>query len=153
MSRFSPLRRDIVVRDACVEDILDLRHAVLRAGLPWESARFNGDEAPTTRHVAAVADNRIIGCASMMLSEWDKRPAWQLRGMAVDPAWRGKGIGEMLLRAIEERARQSDVRQMWCNARTPAIRFYGKLGWQVVSDEFEIPSAGPHVRMVKRLEG
>ena len=41
-------------------------------------------------------------------------------------------------------------RLLWCNARVPAMGFYQKLAWQVVSDEFHIPTAGPHVKMVRR---
>jgi hypothetical protein len=40
---------------------------------------------------------------------------------------------------------------LWCNARVPAVPFYREMGWAVVSEPFEIPTAGPHVRMVKRL--
>ena len=49
------------------------------------------------------------------------------------------------------RADRSSPPQLWCNARTPAVGFYQRMGWAVVSDVFEIPTAGPHVRMTKRL--
>ena len=42
---------------------------------------------------------------------------------------------------------------LWCNARTPAVGFYENMRWRVVSAPFEIPTAGPHVKMVKRLTG
>jgi hypothetical protein len=43
---------------------------------------------------------------------------------------------------------------LWCNARRtiPAAGFYQKQGWTIVSDIFEIPTAGPHVKMSKRLK-
>ena len=40
---------------------------------------------------------------------------------------------------------------LWANCRTPAAVFYSKAGWIKVSDEFEIPTAGPHFKMVRRL--
>jgi len=43
-------------------------------------------------------------------------------------------------------------RLLWCNARVPAVGFYESLGWRVVSERFEIPTAGPHVKMVRRLD-
>ena len=56
-------------------------------------------------------------------------------------------------RMLKRIARESDhSTQMWCNARVPAIAFYQKHGWQVVSDEFPIEHAGPHVKMTKSLE-
>ena len=35
----------------------------------------------------------------------------------------------------------------WCNARTTAIGFYEQVDWSVETDIFDIPTAGPHVRM------
>ena len=40
---------------------------------------------------------------------------------------------------------------LWCNARVPYVPFYEAMGWRVVSGQFEIPTAGPHVKMLKRL--
>jgi len=37
------------------------------------------------------------------------------------------------------------------NARVPAAGFYTKLGWTIASEQFEVPTAGPHYRMWKRL--
>lgn len=33
---------------------------------------------------------------------------------------------------------------IWCNARTVAVGFYSRSGFEVISEEFEIPEAGPH---------
>src|SRR5689334_18501816 len=80
----------IRVRGALPDEVIDLRHRVLRAGLPRDSAIFPGDDAPTTRHFAATRPRgaggraeEIIGVATLVLNEWGGRPAWQLRGMAV----------------------------------------------------------------------
>ena len=145
----------ITIRRGSTEDVIDLRHAVLRAGLPRETAIFEGDDAPGARHVVAVsaADGRVVGCATVHPSTWDGSPAWQLRGMATDPSVRSTGIGRAMLLYLERLLMtESEVRQLWCNARTPARGFYERLGWRVVSDVFEIPTAGPHVRMTKRLD-
>lgn len=144
------------IRRATLEDLIDLRHQVLRKGLPREAAIFDGDRDETSRHYGAFAEGptgeRVVVCASMLLNQWLDEPAWQLRGMATAPDFRGTGLGRAIVAFIESdiRATQS-VRLLWCNARVPASRFYLKMGWQVVSEEFEIPTAGPHVRMVKRL--
>jgi GNAT superfamily N-acetyltransferase len=137
---------------ATLEDIVDLRHAVLRQGLPRDAAIFEGDEASTSHHFAAFADGKCVGCASFHLNECEKKPAYQLRGMATDAEFRGGGIGTALLNLAEQTLRaQGRIRQLWCNARTPALNFYKKQGWKVVSEEFFIPTAGPHFRMIKTL--
>ena len=140
------------IRRASSEEVIDLRHRVLRAGLGRETAIFHGDDAATSIHVVAVgAGDETIACATLHLNEWQDAPAWQLRGMAVAPGLQGQGIGSQLLAALESAAAQSEVNQLWCNARTPAAKFYEKHGWRVVSEPFDIPTAGPHVKMIKAI--
>ena len=140
---------DITIRPASAAQVMDLRHAVLRTGLARETAVFDGDDAPTTRHFVAELENRVIGCVTLVLNEWERKAAWQLRGMAVDPALQGRGVGRRLLQAAESCVLTTGTKQLWCNARTPAVPFYERYGWAVVSDEFDIPTAGPHRKMTK----
>jgi predicted GNAT family N-acyltransferase len=145
------MERELVIRPAQASELIDLRHAVLRARLPRESAIFAGDELPTTRHFVATVDGRIVGCVTLLLNEWNDEPAWQLRGMAVEPGMQGSGIGAKLLAAAEESTVSSPTQLLWCNARVPASKFYQKRGWELVSEQFDIPTAGPHVKMLKRI--
>lgn len=133
-----------------VEQILDLRHRVLRAGLPPSSAQWDGDHDPDTTHFAALVGQQIIGCATLLHRPWQGAPAWQLRGMAVEEARRGQGVGRLLLAAVEQAAASSGPNQpLWCNARVTAVDFYRKYGWQTVGEVFLIDHAGAHYRMVK----
>ena len=88
----------------------------------------------------------------MMRIPRDGRAAWQLRGMAVEQARRGAGVGRALLDfaclAIES---AQEIQLVWCNARTEAVGFYQKQGWTVISGEFMIPGVGPHFRMSRKL--
>jgi hypothetical protein len=56
-----------------------------------------------------------------------------------------------MLAALEREALASGPRLMWCNGRQPAAPFYERLGWTIASEAFEIPTAGPHFRITKRL--
>jgi GNAT superfamily N-acetyltransferase len=134
-----------------VEEIIDLRHAVLRAGLPRESAKFTGDDDPNTVHLAAKDGPKVIGCATVLVNEWKSERACQLRGMAVDPAERRRGVGRLLLADVEGIATEKKVGLLWANVRELAVVFYQKCGWEIASDEFDIPTAGPHFKMVRRL--
>jgi predicted GNAT family N-acyltransferase len=144
----------IKIRRVAVEQILPLRQRILRAGMPPESARFDGDEAETTLHLAALnAGEEVVGCLTLMLNSFNAEPAWQLRGMAVAEAHQRQGLGRKLLaRAEEAAAAEGKAACLWCNARTPAAGFYQKYGWTIVSEVFEIPTAGPHVKMSKKLK-
>ena len=143
----------IQVRRASAGEVIDLRHAVLRAGLPRHTAIFPGDDAPQTVHVVAEDEGDIIGCATIVASAWNGQPAWQLRGMAVRPTHQRTGVGGLMLKQLQRVAQESadDVRLMWCNARTPAVPFYERHGWTTASDEFVIETAGPHVKMTLKL--
>lgn len=142
------------IRRAQAHEIVDLRHKVLRQGLDRAEAIFPGDDRPDSWHVLAEVAGDIVGCATVHASSWQGEPALQLRGMAVAESVRSQGIGHQLLRHLEELVRaNSPVRLWWCNARTPARRFYERQGWLVMSEVFDIPTAGPHVRMIKRLDG
>ena len=77
-----------------------------------------------------------------------------VNGGSIDPsAGTGSGgIGTALMHLAEETLKKTGpIRQLWCNARTPALNFYKKQGWMVVSEEFFIPTAGPHFRMTKLM--
>jgi GNAT superfamily N-acetyltransferase len=141
---------EVTIRRAMATELIDLRHRVLRAGLPRSEAIFPGDDLPSSFHFAAIAGpSSVIGCATFHHNSWENAPAYQLRGMATDPDWAGKGIGKAVLSyAIETITSGSPVHRFWCNARLIAIPFYQRMGWKIVSDLFEIPTAGPHYRMV-----
>ena len=145
---------EITCRRVAVAEILPLRHRILRAGLPAETVRFEGDDEPGTRHYAATAGDGPLACLTLMPSAWKGRSAWQLRGMATDAAVQRTGLGRRLLEvALAEARCDEPERIFWCNARTTAVGFYERLGWRVVSETFEVPTAGPHVKMVWDAEG
>ena len=146
----------ITICRVSIDVIVDLRYRILRAGLPREAANFPGDELPSTWHVAVFASPEgnvlPISCASFMLNTYNGEPAWQLRGMATDTQHQRKSLGGKLLAAAEAAIiKDSNVRLFWCNGRVPAIPFYERHGWKVDSEEFEIPTAGPHRKMVKKV--
>jgi predicted GNAT family N-acyltransferase len=144
---------NVCIRLGAAEEVVHLRHVILRDGLPREAAVLPDDEHSDARHIVAATDEgNIVGCATVHPSTWDNSPAWRLRGMATDPAFRSAGVGSAMLKLLETVLRgETSVHTMWCNARVPAIEFYERNGWRVVSEVFDIPTAGPHVKMTKRL--
>ena len=143
----------IVLRGATLAEIFPLRYAELRPGLPIESAQFEADEDPGTRHFGAFVANgaNLIGCASFMPSVWQGDAAFQLRGMATRSDLVHRGIGRALLQFAQGALREEfALRPLWCNARVGAVGFYERLGWTVVSDVFDVPTVGPHRTMLRR---
>lgn len=73
--------------------------------------------------------------------------SWRVRGMATTPQARGRGAGAAILQGLVSHAVAQGATRVWCNARTPARTLYERAGFEVVSDEFELPEIGPHVVM------
>jgi GNAT superfamily N-acetyltransferase len=138
------------IRRISAEETIPLRWPILRAGLARETAIFEGDDWPETHHFGAFAGGRLQGIATILRAPFSgdsQAEARQLRGMAVLPETQGSGCGTALVGACIAAAREAGAAVLWCNARTPASKFYARLGFQIVGDEFEIPTAGPHYRM------
>lgn len=133
-----------------VDRVRPLRREVLRVGQGFGAASFGGDDAAETLHVAAIdgGSGRVVGCASVMVEPHDGI-AHRLRGMAVDPAWQGRGVGTRVLRRIEDELRRRGADAMWCKARVPAVGFYERQGWRCVGEAYDVPPHGPHRTMVR----
>ena len=140
----------MIVRAARLDEILALRHAVLRPGRPLASASFDGDLDATTRHVAAFDGTQLVACATVMRRPFAGEDAAQLRGMATAAHRTRQGIGTAVLHYVEALMASEAVDLLWCNARTSAQRFYASQGWTAASDVFDIPDVGPHVQMTYR---
>lgn len=142
--------RRVVVRRTTRDEILPLRHAVLRPGLPESEAHFDGDDEPATQHVGAFRDDgALVGCVTLM-GRPREGASWQLRGMATRADVRGRGVGVAMLAFVE--AALGDAR-LWCNARVEASGFYARHGWTVESAPFDLPGVGPHVVMGREVPG
>ena len=145
----------IFVQRIPAADTIDIRWLILRPGFPRETAVFDGDDASETQHFGGYLNAGLVGVASIYLAPCPDRPdatrTWQLRGMATLPEVRGLGIGKALVAACETAVREAGDTLLWCNARTSAIEFYAQLSWSVSSEEFDIPTVGPHRRMLRLL--
>lgn len=130
-----------------------LRGAVLRPGRP---AEFPGDDDPATLHLAArTADGQVVGVLRVHPNPcpWrpDARAAWQLRGMATDPAVRGLGTGRALVVEGLARVARAGGDLVWCHARQAASGFYSRMGFTAVTEPYELPPIGTHLGMVLAL--
>jgi ribosomal protein S18 acetylase RimI-like enzyme len=68
--------------------------------------------------------------------------------MATDPAVRGAGAGRALITEGLARVTAHGGDLVWCDARVPALGFYERMGFVVVTEEFDKPEGGPHRGML-----
>lgn len=133
------------------EETVPLRLAVLRPGLPRETAIFPDDNRAV--HFGALAGTEIVAVASLHQEnlQGENGLAWRLRGMATAHSAQNQGVGGQLLQACLEYVAARGGEILWCNARSGAAAFYAKHGLVTRGDEFDIPGVGPHFVMWKRL--
>lgn len=92
----------------------------------------HGDEGTIPTTLVAVSDGEVIGTASLLLEDMPGTEQWSpwLASVYVTPAWRGKGIGKLLVdRAIGDAARLG-VSHLHLFT-TDAEAWYLEQGWRV----------------------
>ncbi|MGH9263925.1 MAG: GNAT family N-acetyltransferase [Acidimicrobiales bacterium] len=140
-----------LIRTVAAEEIRPLRHRILRPTQRFGETVYPGDDLEDTVHFGAFDGERLVGIASLYREDRSGGPpgGWRLRGMATEADVRGAGFGAALVAACVEHVAASGGGELWCNARQVAVGFYRRAGFDVVSEEFDIPGIGPHVVMAR----
>lgn len=135
-------------------ETLALRSAILRDGADLQACVFEGDNHELSFHLGCFIDDELVSIASFhaQSKETFSGVGYQLRGMATKSNYQGKGIGNQLLNFAIVYLRGQKVNYLWCNARRLAYRFYSNLGFEFISEEFEIMNIGPHRTMYLKIQ-
>jgi ElaA protein len=104
------------------------------------------EDDATARHWLAVEGDAPIGTARAVAKPY----GWKVGRVAVRAPWRGKGVGNVLMRAIAEAARAEGVPELYLESQTHAIGFYERLGYVAEGPEF-MDAGIPHRGMRQRL--
>ena len=136
-----------------VELTLGLRSKILRNGMPLTECIFPTDKVEGVFHLAYYVDDEIATIASFFPNNYKNKAqlGYQLRGMATDLPYLSRGFGKQLIQFAVEYIKNTNAQYIWCNARTSAIKFYQNLGFELISEEFEIAGVGPHYEMILKL--
>lgn len=147
------LRSDAVLivpkTSADLERYFDLRWRVLRA--PWDQPRGSerDDREDESIHLMLRgANGEALAAGRLHLNSPTEA---QVRFMAVDPSAQGRGLGSLVLRNLEDRARQAGAKRMILNARETAQRFYEQHGYKVEAPAERLFGGVDHWRMCKKL--
>ena len=103
-----------------------VRHPVLRPGMAIESCILPGDELKSTIHLGAYDQNTLLGVCTILNNPKDgpfTMPNGQIRGMAVHSSTQNNGVGRLLVKEAESRAKSCGFHLLWMNARKGACAF------------------------------
>ncbi|MFN3874190.1 MAG: GNAT family N-acetyltransferase [Ignavibacterium sp.] len=129
-------------------DYYDLRWRILRA--PWNQPK--GSEQDELEglaiHIIAVENDKIVGCGRAHFNSDDEA---QIRYMAVENEWRGKGVGKLILDELEKRVVEKGAKKIILHARESVVKFYEKNGYIVVKPSHTLFGTIPHYLMEKQF--
>lgn len=142
-----------MVRRISAEETLPLRSAVLRKNKPFEECVLPTDEITGVFHLGYFLDDKLICIGTFFPEDYPEMGTggFRLRGMATDPGFAGKGFGVALINFAIDELTSVQASYIWCNARSTAVGFYSKLGFEIISEEFEVPGIGPHFNMSRPI--
>jgi N-acetylglutamate synthase-like GNAT family acetyltransferase len=125
-----------------------LRWKILRE--PWNQPKGTekDDLERDAFHVMAYDNSKIIGVGRLQLNSNDEA---QIRYMAVEENYRGKGIGSLILKELEKKAKLLGAKYIILNSRINAIKFYEKNSYKIIKKESTLFGSIEHWRMRKNL--
>ncbi len=144
----------MTVIDVSFNEVLNLRHSILKPFADIKECFYPGDDCPTSFHLAVQFEGEIRTIASFhkeACPNLESQFPYRLRGMATTIECRNYGFGSLVLNHAFKKIcdRQGDL--LWCKAREVAFGFYEKLGLTYEGDFFDIPQIGPHKVMYRRF--
>jgi GNAT superfamily N-acetyltransferase len=130
--------------------MVSLRTKILREplGLTFSEEDLDRDRNDLLLAACFPDSCRMVGCCILTpLSE----ATIQLRQMAVDDFYQGKGLGSELLQYAEQVAVERNFEYLYLHARKVAVGFYKKQGYTIEGDLFTEVGI-PHFEMMKRIK-
>ncbi|PFZ10212.1 GNAT family N-acetyltransferase [Bacillus pseudomycoides] len=98
------------------------------------------------KHVVIYADDIPVGAGRFRIAQG----IGKMERICVLSSHRKKGIGKIIIDALEAYAKEESLPKLKLHAQTHAESFYKKLGYETVSDVF-MEADIPHVVMIKEI--
>ena len=130
------------------KDYFDLRYRILRKPLnrPLGSEKNEGDS--TGIHFALYENNKLVAIARLDSSDEE---TMQVRFVAVEENWQGKGFGKLIMNATEQKAVELKAKKMILHARENAVAFYSRLEYELIEKSHNLFGLVQHYLMEKKL--
>ncbi len=132
-----------------VERIIDLRVKILRK--PWNQPAETATDNFEVISINAYIENEnkeVVACGRLQENE---NKVGQIRFMAVDDSQQGKGLGKMIVNALEIEAKKLNLKTIELQARENAVEFYKSCGYTIKEKSFLLWGIIQHYLMEKNL--
>ncbi|MED3785948.1 GNAT family N-acetyltransferase [Peribacillus frigoritolerans] len=117
-------------------------------GFPLE---FEFDEFDTlnalSEHILVYYNEKPVGTGRLRVVDG----LGKLERICILEPYRKFGLGKIILKTLEEIAKEQGITQVKLHGQTQAEGFYKKLGYRTSSDVF-MEDGGPHLLMIKELD-
>ena len=137
----------LVETEAEMEAAMAVRFRVFVAEQAVPAEEELDDADATASHAVAICQGQVVGTGRLV--QQDDGDA-QIGRMAVDQTWRRRGIGDQILRFLEEEARAQGLRRCVLHAQEYVKGFYAAHGYQEQGETF-LEVNIPHIEMRKEL--
>ena len=140
--------KTITASDQLIADAIKLRIEVFvleqKVPIELEIDEYDGH----CQHLVLLADDTPIGTLRLVSKE--AVSTVKLGRLVLLKAYRGKGIGKLMMQEAFKVSRKMGFENMILDAQTYALAFYEKLGFVATGNEF-MDAGIPHYRMTKKL--
>ena len=132
-----------------IDSIINLRYAVLRQ--PWDKPKDTATDDLELSSINAFIeqDGCVIACGRL---QDNGEGIGQIRYMAVDANYQGKGLGKLIVAKLEEHARVIGLTSLELQARENALEFYKSQGYIVKETSFKLWDIIQHYLMTKEIK-
>lgn len=132
-----------------IDTIINLRYDILR--MPWNQPKeTSSDGMEDTAINAFIEDNgNAIACGRL---QDNGAGVGQIRFMAVDANYQGKGLGKLIVAKLEAEAKRIGLTTIELQARENAVEFYKSQGYVVKETSFKLWDIIQHYLMTKEIK-
>lgn len=138
---------EVVTYDKLPDDAIMIRKVVFEDEQGFEEEFDELDESDKVKHMVFYKDGEPIGTCRYYIEDDEYR----IGRIAVIKEYRGKGIGQMIVRYAEDKILEIGGRETVLSAQVRAKGFYEKLGY-VGEGEIYMEEMCPHIKMRKNFK-
>lgn len=132
-----------------IDGIINLRYDILRK--PWNQPKETATDGMEDKAINAFIedDGKVVACGRL---QDNGEGVGQIRYMAVNDNYQGKGLGKLIVTKLEEEAKLIGLKTIELQARENALEFYKSQGYIVKETTFKLWDIIQHYLMTKEFK-